>query len=93
MSELGYFVVSYDLADNRERHHTSTLLEGYGFRRQKSVFECRLTRSQHEKLRRELAQLELESGFVMIYRITPNTQPLGIGQVPPFPDDDWAYIV
>jgi len=37
------FAVCYDLSDDRERRRVDKLLTGFGFRVQKSVFECRLT--------------------------------------------------
>lgn len=35
-----YFLVAYDIADDRRREDVATLLSGYGPRVQLSVFEC-----------------------------------------------------
>jgi len=93
MTDTVRYIVAYDIADDRERASTANLLEGYGFRRQKSLFECRLTRGQLARLQRELTGLAIETGFVIIYHVAANALPLTVGEVPHFPDDDWAFIV
>lgn len=40
--QLHYLVVSYDIVDDRRRTRVAEILEAYGKRVQKSVFECRL---------------------------------------------------
>ena len=63
------FVAAYDLSDDRERRRVATLLEGYGFRVQFSVFECRLTRANRQRLTRQIESLGLRSGHVRLYRL------------------------
>lgn len=93
MSEAPVFVYAYDLSCDRERREVDQLLQGYGFRRQKSVFECRLTKAQQATLQRALTSMSLQSGFLVVYRIAPNCVPDTIGDPPHFPDDDWAWVV
>ena len=92
MPDTALYVVAYDISSDRERNRADKLLQGYGFRRQRSVFECRLTRGMLGRLRRDLEELMLESGFVMIYHLAPNSRPFVLGEAPPFHDDDWAWI-
>jgi CRISPR-associated protein Cas2 len=92
MSDTALYVIAYDISDDRERRQADQILQGFGFRRQKSVFECRLSRGHLARLQRELDTLRMETGFVMIYHLAPNTRALTVGEVPHFPDDDWAWV-
>ena len=92
MTDASLFVYAYDVTDDRERRQVDAVLRGYGFRRQKSVFECRLTRGHEVRLKKELAALELRTGSVVIYQVAPNARVETIGDAPHFPDDDWAWI-
>jgi CRISPR-associated protein Cas2 len=58
MSETEYFwVISYDIADDKRRYRVRRLLEGYGQRVQYSVFECELTHARCDRLERELRRV------------------------------------
>ncbi len=92
MADTALYVVAYDITDDRERRRADHILQGFGFRRQKSVFECRLTRAYLARLQRELGTIGLETGFVVIYRLAPNARSLTVGDAPHFPDDDWAWV-
>lgn len=88
------YVFSYDVSDNHERRRVEKILLGYGFRRQYSVFVCRLTRSNKEHLLRQLEALSLKTGFVMVVRIAPATHTQIIGTCTrPDPDTDYAFII
>ncbi len=67
MSRDALYVAAYDLGDT-ERERTAQLLEGYGFRVQRSVFELRLSRGQREQMLAALEKLELKTGSVLLYR-------------------------
>ena len=82
MSRDAFYLAAYDITDDRERDRVATLLEGYGFRVQFSVFQLRLTRSGLGRLERGLAALELKSGLVGIYRLAAGASPKLIGAVP-----------
>ncbi|MBX3057907.1 MAG: CRISPR-associated endonuclease Cas2 [Anaerolineae bacterium] len=47
-------IVSYDISDDKRRRKVATIMEGYGYRVQYSVFECDLTAQQFRKLKGEL---------------------------------------
>jgi len=58
MSETEYFwVVCYDIANNRRRYQVMRTLEGYGRRVQYSVFECELTNARLDRLERALVRV------------------------------------
>lgn len=58
MRDTEYFwVISYDIANDRRRYRVRRLLEGYGRRVQYSVFECELTTSRRDRLERELRRV------------------------------------
>ncbi|NET32726.1 MAG: CRISPR-associated endonuclease Cas2 [Cyanothece sp. SIO1E1] len=52
-----YFVVSYDISDDKRRTKIHKALTSYGQWMQYSVFECDLTATQYAKLRNRLNQL------------------------------------
>lgn len=52
-----WHLVAYDVRDDRRLRQTARVLEGYGERVQLSVFRCRLTKTELERLRWELAKV------------------------------------
>ncbi len=82
MPRSSTYIISYDIENNKERRQVSKVLEGFGTRRQKSVFECPLTRSGRNKLEERLTDLELVSGFILIYHLDNRSKRKAIGQVP-----------
>lgn len=93
MSSYGKYIVSYDITSQRERSRVSKILIGYGFRVQKSVFECLLSPAARTRLIDELGGLDLQTGFIYIYRVSKAGKRVGIGKVPPSPDNDFAFVV
>lgn len=87
------FAVCYDMSDDRERRRVDRLLQGFGFRVQRSVFECRMTPGALRKLRHQLESLGLKSGFVRMYRVLGSATATTVGVAPAGPDDDHAYVV
>lgn len=93
MSTYGKYIVSYDITSQRERSRVSKILVGYGFRVQKSVFECLLSPAAKVRLIDELDRLELQTGFIYIYRVSKVSKRVGLGRVPPSADNDFAFVV
>jgi CRISPR-associated protein Cas2 len=88
------FIVVYDVADDKERKRLSKILEGYGFRVQKSAFECVLNRYSKSRLIEQIKKLELQTGFVNIYGVRERGSAISIGATPgPSMDDGCAFIV
>lgn len=82
MPRYADYIAAYDLSHKRERDRTAKILEGFGFRVQKSVFELRLTRGMREQLLQKLATLDLKSGFVSVYRRGTGSKRYDAGNTP-----------
>ncbi len=54
MSQKNWYVISYDISDPKRWKKVHKRLKGYGRRLQFSIFRCRLTKIEVEKLRWEL---------------------------------------
>ncbi len=56
-----FWIVSYDIPNDKRRGKVAKILEGYGRRAQYSVFECEISDEQREKLERALKR-EIDAG-------------------------------
>lgn len=64
------YLISYDIPDDRRRARTAKLLEGYGVRVQKSVFEADLDERGYADLRRRLNRLvKSDQDNVRLYKL------------------------
>jgi CRISPR-associated protein Cas2 len=57
MSRGTWYLVSYDVRDPERLRRTAAVLKGYGDRLQYSVFRCRLSNRQKERMLWELAKV------------------------------------
>jgi CRISPR-associated protein Cas2 len=89
------YLIVYDISKQRERTKVSKILSGYGQRVQESVFECRLSVGMRERLKKKLEKLEVETGFVLVYRLYDNAKKTAIGNVPEDINDieEHAFVV
>lgn len=63
-----FYVIAYDISDNRRRLKAAKLLDSLGFRVQGSVFEGYLTNQEIERLIRSLKRvLDLETDSLRLY--------------------------
>lgn len=69
MKKCGDYVVVYDITCDKERQRVDKVLKGFGFRIQKSVFECRLDKRSKEELIEKLSAMTIKTGFIKIYRL------------------------
>ena len=71
-----YYVISYDISNDRLRTRLAKLLEGYGVRVHYSVFECRLDIDQYKVLFERMKEYskKFESDSIRIYRICKNCE-------------------
>jgi len=92
MKEQPLYAVVYDITDDKERRKVDRVLTGYGFRVQKSVFECRLGRGDKAQLMGQLNRLQLRTGSVKMYRVYAGVATVVIGQPSSSPDDEPAYV-
>ncbi len=65
-----FYVVSYDIPDDKRRTRVARLLEGFGTRVQKSVFEAHLDSRGYADLRKRLNRLmNTQQDNVRFYRL------------------------
>ena len=81
-----YWVVSYDIPDNKRRTKVAKILEGYGQRAQYSVFECEIDAEQcaqlEERLKRVIEAQEDDVRFYPLNRADlKRVRVLGVGQI------------
>lgn len=57
MPARDWYLVTYDIRDDRRLRKVAETLEGYGDRIQYSVFRCRVTPLQYERLRNTLIRI------------------------------------
>jgi CRISPR-associated protein Cas2 len=94
MKHIANFVVVYDISSNPERNRVERTLRGFGFRVQKSVFECRLTRKGRSDLIEKLESLNIATGFVKIYRLDYSSRQTIVGREPDNKTDNGsAYVI
>jgi len=75
-----FYVITYDISDDRRRVQVSNLLKSYGERVQYSVFECWLTATEVEFLRERLkSKIDLASDSIRFYRPEGEVEVLGTG--------------
>lgn len=68
MKRKHFYVVTYDIGDDKRRNKVVKLLEGIGVRMNLSVFECMLTDIQYLKMCRQLAKIIVKKeDWVNIY--------------------------
>jgi len=92
-----FYLICYDIANDRRRDRVSRLLEGYGMRVQKSVFECVLTPDQFELLQKRLQTkryLNPNEDQLRFYPLSPRHRKmvLLLGMQPQRQVDDTVFI-
>lgn len=73
------YIVVYDITSDAERNKISDLLAGVGVRVQYSVFETKLSKKQLTELIQKLQLLNVQTGFIKIYRVEQQSKPIIIG--------------
>lgn len=97
--ERTFYVVAYDIPDDRRRNRVHRILSGFGRWTQYSLFECFLTRKQLVELQARLKRsglgpnLRPEEGSVRFYPLCQNC----LGRVETIgserPREEVAYVV
>lgn len=91
--DKAFYLISYDLADDKRRNKVAKALEGYGTRVQYSVFELWLSKAQLVKLRARLERLVKEEGSIRVYALCAACQKarvvLGEGK----PEDEIKVLI
>ena len=69
--EKRWYLIAYDVRDPKRLRETAKLLEGYGKRLQYSLFRCRLTSRELERLRWELSRRLDDADGLLIVGLCP----------------------
>jgi CRISPR-associated protein Cas2 len=64
-----WYLVCYDIRDPKRWRKAYGLIQGYGERLQFSIFRCRMSQRQREKLRWELEKILIEEDDLMFVGI------------------------
>lgn len=67
-----WYLVSYDIRDPKRLSRTARHLKGYGTRMQYSIFRCRLSERQLERLQWELSKLLQKEDDLLIIGLCLN---------------------
>jgi CRISPR-associated protein Cas2 len=81
-----FVVVCYDIPDDKRRARVGGTLEGFGYRVQKSVFECDITRQQWQGMQKRITnEMDPTEDSVRYYFLCQgclaNIQISGLGEV------------
>ncbi|MBF2055659.1 MAG: CRISPR-associated endonuclease Cas2 [Cyanobacterium sp. T60_A2020_053] len=69
-----FYLICYDIADDKRRNKIASILEGYGSRVQFSVFECVLSGKQYQQLQQKLKKIfKKEEDSLRFYCISRHT--------------------
>ncbi len=94
MRGVSDYAVVYDITADTERGKVDKVLKGFGFRIQKSVFECRLNKRGRNELIDRLEKLHIKTGFIKVYRLEYSSKDTVIGQQKKADiDDGHAFII
>ncbi|MCM8822698.1 MAG: CRISPR-associated endonuclease Cas2 [Candidatus Omnitrophica bacterium] len=90
-----FFIISYDIPDDKRRNKVSQTLENYGTRVQYSVFECIIEKEMFEELKDRLKGIiKLEEDSVRFYQLCETclrkVEISGIGEIT---RDEEIYII
>lgn len=72
MSDKHWYLVSYDIRNQKRWRKAYQQLQGHGERIQYSLFRCRLTRTAMESLRWELEKLLTDDDDLMFVHLCPH---------------------
>ena len=62
-----FVTVCFDISSDRTRRQATKVLEAYGIRVQRSVFECRIGERQYVELRQRMSGIGLAEGDLVRY--------------------------
>lgn len=91
-----FYLICYDIVNDRRRNKVAHLLEGYGMRVQKSVFECVLNDDQYKMLDRKLQRyIKPAEDQIRFYPMSGHTRRkvVILGLQPVRQVDDSVFIV
>ena len=93
MAKKLFFIISYDISDEKRLRRVFEFLEDYGQWKQKSVFECWLTEKEYQQVRAGLKELiKPREDRVRFYRLCEACRKQafshGWGELPDSPEEE-----
>jgi len=85
-------LIIYDISDNSRRYRMAKLLKGFGYRVQRSAFECLLSTSKYNKLISNINKLVVEEDLVRVYKLHDNIDIKIWGDIDKIEDEDVIFI-
>lgn len=85
------YIVSYDITDDKERKNVIKVLECYGERIQKSVWQCEISKFELSKLLTSLRSLKIETGNIQIWLTQSDVWKIGNEET--IPKRAWAHFM
>jgi len=81
-----FVVVCYDIPNDRRRTRVSKTLEGFGYRVQKSVFECEVSPELYKKMRKRIEKVVLKEDdsvryYILCQSCVGRVEIYGVGEV------------
>ena len=73
-------IVIYDIISNKRRTKLSKILSGFGYRIQRSSFECLLTREKCELLMKKIDNFAKPEDLIRIYRLNQDVKTVIYGE-------------
>ena len=64
-----FYIVSYDIPDDRKRNRVAKVMLDFGTRVQYSVFECNMDNSNLEKMTKRLKKVVSDEDSIRIYAL------------------------
>lgn len=87
-----HVLVIYDIIDDRKRLKLAKMLQGYGFRIQKSAFEALIDRKTYKKLLKCLPPYVSEEDSIRVYKFFGGNQVTSFGRAAEQDEDDIVVI-
>ncbi len=92
MKNKNFYIISYDISDEKRLKRVAKFLEDWGERKQKSVFECWLTEEELKQVKEGLKEIiNPKEDRVRFYSLCKScrekTQTFGLGRLPEDPKD------
>jgi len=64
-----YVVIAYDIEDDKKRRAVAKLLQPWGTRANKSVFECFISDTELARLKEKLKKIKKGDDNILVYRL------------------------
>lgn len=87
-----FVLIIYDIVDNKRRLKLAKMLQGYGFRIQKSAFEATISKRKYNELIERLPAYAAKTDSIKVYKIIGKGQITSFGMSMDIQDEDVIVI-